>query len=273
METLKIEGSSSRPIPIDFYPADQAQAPLVIFVHGFKGFKDWGTHHLIADFFNRQGFSFLKFNFSHNGMTQDQKELFDDLPAFGANTFSRELFDLDEVLTFSLSGEAFSSPKKIFLIGHSRGGGISIIQTAEDPRISKLATWASVSRFNNLWKPEQEKEWKKNGVIYTSNSRTKQEMPLNLTLLEDFEQHSEKLNISNAASSIKQPWLIIHGDNDTGVAVEQAQELHRQNTKSILKIIPNGDHVFGARHPWKEETLPPILSEVCKTTAAFFSAP
>lgn len=271
MKTLTIEGSSSRPIPIDYYPAQQDHAPLIIFVHGFKGFKDWGTHELLSVFFNQRGFSFLKFNFSHNGISQDEKEIFNDLKAFGENTFSKELFDLDEVITFSLSGETFPATEKIFIIGHSRGGGISIVQTAEDPRISKLVTWASLSRFNNLWKPEQEEEWKREGVIYTTNARTKQEMPLNLTLLEDFEHHSERLNIATAASAIQQPWLIIHGDSDTAVPVEQAEELHRQNNKSILKVIPGADHVFGARHPWTEQTLPLSLKGVCEETANFFA--
>ncbi|WP_207422723.1 alpha/beta hydrolase family protein [Desertivirga brevis] len=272
MITLKIKGSSSKPIPIDYYPAQQEQAPIIIFVHGFKGFKDWGTHRLCAEFFNNKGFSFLKFNFSHNGITEDQTDIFNDLEAFGENTFSRELFDLDEVITFVLSGEAFPAPEKLFLIGHSRGGGVSIIQTAEDPRISKLVTWASISRFNTLWKPEQEEDWKREGVIYTTNARTKQEMPLNLALLEDFEHNSERLNISNAASAIRQPWLIIHGDSDTAVPVEQAQELHRQNNKSFLRVVNGGDHVFGARHPWTEKILPPVLEEVCEETVNFFSA-
>mgnify|MGYP002020764100 CR=1 FL=1 len=33
----------------------------------------------------------------------------------------------------------------INLLGHSRGGGISLLKTAEDSRISKVVSWASPS--------------------------------------------------------------------------------------------------------------------------------
>lgn len=270
MKHFAINGSNSKPIAIDLIEADKAHAPLVVFVHGFKGFKAWGTHHLVARYFGKQGLSFLKFNFSHNGISGQEIEQFDDLEAFGENTFSKELFDLEEVITFALSGESFPAPSKLFLLGHSRGGGISIVQTAEDHRVSKLITWASISRFNNLWKPEQEPEWRKNGVIYTQNARTKQEMPLNIGLLEDLEHHSERLDITNAAKAISKPWLIIHGDSDPAVPIEQAYELHRQNQLSSLSIIHGGDHVFGGRHPWNESDLPQPLQEVCQQSINFF---
>lgn len=269
MKHFTIDGSDSKPLAIDLFEADTANAPIVIFVHGFKGFKDWGTHQMVAKFFALQGFSFLKFNFSHNGIGSTGREQFDDLESFGKNTFSKELFDLDEVITFALSGVAFPAPSKLFLLGHSRGGGISIIQTAEDHRVNKLITWASISRFNSLWKPEQEIEWRKNGVIYTSNARTKQEMPLNIALLEDLEHHPERLDITSAAKAITKPWLIIHGDSDPAVSIGQAHELHRQNQASSLSIIEGGDHVFGAKHPWIESDLPQALQTVCQQSIDF----
>mgnify|MGYP003575184247 CR=1 FL=1 len=268
--TYKITGASDKPIALDILSPDRdGLFPMVIFVHGFKGFKDWGTHNLTAAYFVQKGFQFLKFNFSHNGISLKERDIFDDLEAFSENTFSKQLYDLDEVITFALSGEEFRAPSKLFLIGHSLGGGISIIQASEDPRINKLVTWASLSRFNNLWKPEQETTWKKEGVIFSKNSRTNQDMPLKLDILEDFEHHSELLQIDAAGKKIVQPWLIIHGENDPSVPLEQALELHRQNKNSKLIQIQGGDHVFGARHPWNEKALPQQLKEVCDITIDF----
>jgi len=265
-----IAGALGKPIAIDWIiPDNEGNNSLIIFVHGFKGFKDWGTHHLTAKYFVDKGFQFLKFNFSHNGISLKEKDVFDDLDSFGQNTFSKELFDLDEVLTFALSGEELKAPEHVFLIGHSRGGGICIIQAAEDHRVSKLVTWAAVNRFSNLWTPEQEEQWKKEGVIYSLNTRTKQNMPLNVTLLEDLEHNSELLEIGSAAKKVAQPWLIIHGTEDAGVAVDQAKELNRQNPKSRLLLIDKGDHVFGANHPWTENEIPEKLKEVCDETISF----
>ena len=65
-----IEGSHDKPILLDFaYEPTNTLKPVIIFVHGFKGFKDWGHFNLLMDYFVQQGFVFVKFNFSHNGGT------------------------------------------------------------------------------------------------------------------------------------------------------------------------------------------------------------
>ena len=56
--------------------------PLIIFCHGYKGFKDWGAWNLMAEAFAKIGFCFIKFNFSHNGGTIEQPIDFPDLEAF-----------------------------------------------------------------------------------------------------------------------------------------------------------------------------------------------
>lgn len=266
-----IEGAEGRPIPIDVTsPETGSKGRLIIFVHGFKGFKDWGTHSLTAEYFAAQGFDFLKFNFSHAGISANSNNgMFDDLNAFSLNTFSKELFDLDQVITFASSGKSFPSPDHIFVIGHSLGGAISIIQTAEDKRIDKLVTWASVSNLRNLWSNEQEEAWRKNGTLYIHNTRTDQQMPLSIEILEDLNHHSERLDVLNAARSVEKPWLIIHGDSDTSIATEQAQELNRQQELARILLIEGGDHVFGGRHPWSEKELPGKLKMACDATIDF----
>src|SRR5260221_9862865 len=89
----------------------QPNAPLVIFAHGFKGFKDWGTHNLVARYFAANGFRFLKFNFSHNGTTPDHPIDFADLIAFSDNTFTIELEDLKYVIDFACNGAALPAAK------------------------------------------------------------------------------------------------------------------------------------------------------------------
>lgn len=272
-KSFTIPGSSGKPLSIDLtLPATEGAFPLAIFVHGFKGFKDWGAHHLTSKYFASKNVAFLRFNFSHSGISTASSDQFDDLTSFGLNTFSKELFDLDQIITFAISGEAFPIPEKLFLIGHSRGGGISIIQTAEDKRIDKLVTWASLSNFRNLWPKEQEDKWLEDGVIYIHNSRTGQQMPLNAILLEDLNHHSERLDILNAARNISIPWLIIHGAADSSVPVSEAHELSRQQKSSKLLQIDATDHTFGAVHPWTKDEMPEKLLEACEATLNFFLA-
>ncbi|MDH3268405.1 MAG: alpha/beta hydrolase, partial [Ignavibacteria bacterium] len=71
-------------------------APCLIFVHGFKGFKDWGFWPYTGNYFGNRGFFVLTFNFSNNGVGEKLTE-FTELDKFANNTFSLELEELNEV--------------------------------------------------------------------------------------------------------------------------------------------------------------------------------
>jgi pimeloyl-ACP methyl ester carboxylesterase len=245
------------------------KAPLVIFAHGIRGFKDWGTHNLVARYFAENGFRFLKFNFSHNGTTTDNPTEFADLIAFGDNTFSIELEDLNAVIDFVCGGSYMPAVREIYLMGHSMGGGISIIKTTEDKRITKLVTMAAISSFYNLWPKQAEAQWKLQGVMYMPNSRTGQNMPYKVSLLYDVEKNAERLNIQGKAADIKQPWLIVHGNKDTSVPLSHAEELHKAQPNAEFVVIEGADHVFNATHPYLENTLPAMLLQFCDATIAF----
>ncbi|MBB6110974.1 Alpha/beta hydrolase family protein [Mucilaginibacter lappiensis] len=271
-DNYTLPGAKGRPMLIDVTYEDALKnAPVVIFAHGFKGFKDWGTHNLVADYFARNGFRYLKFNFSHNGTTPDHPTDFADLIAFSDNTFSIELEDLDTIIDFACSGSGMAAANGVFLIGHSMGGGISIIKSAEDRRIKKLVTMASISGFRNLWPQQSEAQWYLQGVIYMHNSRTGQQMPLKSTLLDDLDKHPLRLNIQAKAAEVQQPWLLVHGDIDPTVPLDHAKELHTAQPKAELVIIKGGDHVLGASHPYTGDTLPTSLQGFCDRTIAFFN--
>jgi len=270
-EQYTIPGSHGRPMLADItYDSANPHAPLVIFAHGIRGFKDWGAHHLTANYFAEHGFRFLKFNFSHNGTTIDNPTEFADLIAFGENTFSIELDDLKSVIDFACGGSAIPPADGVYLVGHSLGGGISIIKTAEDERVKKLVTMAAISSFYNLWPKEAEDQWKLQGVMYMKNSRTGQDMPYRVTLLEDVEKHPARLDIKRKAGEIIQPWLIVHGDQDTSVPISHARELHTEHPDADYLVIGGADHVFNAVHPYLNKQLPEALLTFCEASNAFF---
>jgi len=269
-ENYNIPGAKGRGMLMDItYDDALKNAPVVIFAHGFKGFKDWGTHNLVANYFAENGFRYLKFNFSHNGTTAQKPIDFADLIAFSDNTFSIELEDLHDVIDFACNGSSMPAVNGVYLIGHSMGGGISIIQTAEDPRIKKLVTMASISSFGNLWPKEAEEQWRLQGIMYMLNKRTGQEMPLKATLLDDLKNNPGRLDILVKAAEITQPWLIVHGDKDETVPLSHAKELKKDNKNARLFVIKGGDHTFGATHPYAKDSLPAELLEFCDQAIAF----
>ena len=78
-KNIRISGEDRKTIALDLFYQMSGKQPLVIYAHGFNGFKDWGNFDLIATRFAEAGFCFLKFNFSHNGTTPELPEYFADL--------------------------------------------------------------------------------------------------------------------------------------------------------------------------------------------------
>jgi len=270
-QNFNIPGAKGRGMLMDLtYRTSNKNAPLVIFAHGFKGFKDWGAHNLVANYFAGQGFRFLKFNFSHNGTTADKPSDFADLIAFADNTFTIELEDLKAVIDFACGGAGIAATAGVYLMGHSMGGGMAIIKSVEDKRVKKLVTMASISGFRNLWPKEIEAQWRLTGITYIANKRTGQQMPLKVSLLDDLERNPARLDIVAHAAQIKQPWLIAHGDEDTSVPLAHANELKAANPTADFLVIKGGDHVFGATQPYAEPELPTKLLEFCEKAVTFF---
>lgn len=253
------------------YKNSSYNKPMVIFCHGYKGYKDWGCWNLVAEEFIEQGFVFLKFNFSYNGGTIEQPIDFPDLDAFGNNTYSKELEDLHTVINWSVSNNNIAIDKNnITIIGHSRGGGIASIVAKENIFVSKLVTLASVSNFKKRFpKQEKLKEWKKNNVFYVKNGRTKQNMPHFFSFYQDFIDNEQRLTIKNSIKNINKPYFIVHGDNDEAVSINEAEQLKKWSLNSKYLIIKNGNHTFDSKHPWGKEELPKTLKYVINKIIEF----
>lgn len=274
VKNIQVAGRHKRPILTDvFYKANKRPKPIVVFAHGYKGFKDWGCWNLVAETFAQHDIFYVKFNFSHNGGTIEQPFDFPDLEAFGNNNYSKELDDLDTIINWILNNGDFIDEvdkSNLTLIGHSRGGGIVTIKASEDTRISKLITWASVSNFANRSSTIGDlDQWRKNGVKYVLNGRTNQQMPHFYQFYEDFKSNETRLNIELATKKIRIPQLIVHGKSDTSVQVKEGENLHLWNPKSELQLIQEADHTFNTKHPWHEKRMSESLEQIVNSSISF----
>ena len=269
---IKLNNPESKEFLADaIYKDSQKKLPLVIFVHGYKGYKDWGTWDLMAKKFAENGFYFVKFNFSHNGTTLDNPFEFADLESFGLNNYSKELSDVKVVIDYFVQKAEVDS-SNITIIGHSRGGGISILSAYEDDRIKNLVTWASVDTTDRFPKGEVFEKWKEEGVYYIVNGRTKQKMPHYWQFYEDYQKNIDRLNIQNAISSLKAKTLVIHGTQDEAVSQQAAENLHQWNPNSELFLVENAGHTFGGKEPWEENGLPSDLDLIIEKTIQFIQS-
>ncbi len=263
---------NSDTLSITTYGIDNVgNVPCIFLVHGFKGFKDWGFGPFVGKYLSENGFFVCSFNFSHNGIGNNPTE-FTELERFAENTFSLEISELTELIDAYLEGFfGRISNSKIGLIGHSRGGGISLLTARQRKNINAVAVWASVSNFDR-YSERQKENWRKKGVFEVLNSRTKQVMRLNVSLLEDLEKNRDDLlNIGKSVSELNRPLLIVHGEQDVAVPVKEGEELYEMSNKDLTSFIkiPATGHTFDVVHPFKGSN--PKFEKVLNNTLEFFN--
>jgi len=225
----------------------------IVYVHGFKGFKEWAFVPHLHDFLVTENTAVVTFNFTHNGV--DRRD-FDDLQRFADNTVTQELRDMESLALWLVNDACIEynlHPEKISWLGHSRGGANAVLFASKFPEyVDKIVTWAAIDSYESLFKSIDKNEWKTNGVVQIMNARTQQEMPLNYIIWEDLINHEDDYNILVAAARLTKPWLIIHGDSDAVVPIIAAQNLYHACEHSTKMEVPLQDHTFGCKHPMKD---------------------
>ncbi|HUF36497.1 MAG TPA: alpha/beta fold hydrolase [Gemmatimonadales bacterium] len=245
--------------------------PAVVVLHGFKGFKDWGMFPPFSERLARAGVTAVTPNLSGSGV--DDAGAFSRPDRFSRNTFSAELDDLGRVVAALAAGElGVAAPTAIGLVGHSRGGGIGVLETARNARIGALVTWAAISSVER-WSPAEQQAWRAAGVKEIVNARTGERLPLSTAVLDDIGQHATgTLDILGAAARIAVPWLIVHGAADESVSALEAEALRAASPRdsTALLVVEGAGHTFGAVHPWQGG--PPALERVFDASLAHLAA-
>jgi uncharacterized protein len=272
VQTDTLAGLHQKPIYWDVHiPEGQGPHPVVVFAHGFKGFKDWGHFNTMAHWWAEQGFICVKFNFSHGGIKVPGATELEDLEAFGNNNFSIELDDLQVVIdTVTARAAQWNADlTRLSLIGHSRGGGLVMLKALEDDRVYKVVSWAGVTDLGRYWMGDLLDNWLKEGVQYVTNSRTGQQLPMYIQFYHDYIRNHDRFNLPARITGLQQPLLHIHGTADEAVPVAWAEELKALHPKTELIILPGENHVFGSKHPWEAAEMADGVQLVLKETLRF----
>lgn len=208
--------------------------PLVIFVHGFTGYRNEHQFFNGARFFEKKGYSSFRFNL------YDWKK---DTRKLEECTLSLHGEDLDTVVDYFRS----NSVKKIFVVGHSFGG-VSVL-LSKKKGFDAAVLWDSSGDKDVKLKAKYIKELDK--YYYEGESA------YGFTISKEmYEENNNKLKPSELVKEIHVPIKIIAAGS--GVLINEGKQfLQNANNPKSFAIIPGATHCFdedGAEEMLFEET-------------------
>ena len=258
----------------DLHYAGHSSCPILLIIHGFRGSKNWGFFPTIAEEFAQNGSIVLTWNMSLSGYS-DNAQYIDQPDNFARNTITQEMVDTQSIIDSILQDDRIISGDirshwngDIHVLGHSRGGGIGILISAENPSIKKLALWNTISRFGRFTE-RQKKLWSETGTFPIDETEDGKVIAMNYTYISDLEFHGDEYSPLRAITEVSADILIVHAEQDMTVPIREAHALQEKSHSAHMHSIPQAGHIFGCTHPFTEMTS--SLRDAIDTTTAFFS--
>jgi putative redox protein len=206
------------------HPAKNAMGGSAILCHGMESDKNSEKLVFLSQALAQRGILTLRFDFAYAGESSGN---FEDI------TYSGEVDDLKAAYALMRTHLA----GKTAILGSSMGGTVALMFDAEEPTVAALVTVAAPLHPEGfprrILTSEQIQHWRKQGFTIYNGRR------LNVSLLEDL----DTIQVSESARKIQCPVLVVHGDADETVPVEEAYELHAcLKGSKRLSILRGTDH-------------------------------
>ncbi len=210
-------------------PTSDKEKPILVLCHGFSTSKDGTTYIRLEKILNENGISIFRFDFFGHGESQGK---------FEEITMTEAVDNVLKAIRFLEK----SGYKKIGLCGSSFGGMASTLAALKRDDLYVLALKSPVSDYQELFMLQDKNEmesWRKNGFIYFT-SVDERKLKLNYSFYED----ARGVSVYGFVDRIKFPTLIVHGDKDETVAVEQSKKAANLIENCRLEIIEGADHTY-----------------------------
>ncbi|HIE64935.1 MAG: alpha/beta hydrolase [Nitrospira sp.] len=203
---------------------------LVILCHGFMSSMESSTNLALTEKLLSKGIATCRFDFfGHNKSSGEFQEM----------TLTRCLAQAEGILRWSTQ----QGYRKHSLVGSSFGGLIAILLAARHPDLCALALKCPVSDYPKIWQSRLGeggmKHWQKSGVLSFATFDGKARLEYS------FYEDLLKVDTYRDAALIRSPTLIVHGDADVDVPVDQSNHLfERLQAEKEIEIIPGAGHDF-----------------------------
>ena len=190
---------------------ENTAAPVLVLAHGFRGSMDGGGRAAVLAEMASECCNVIRFNFN------------------GSQILSKQVEELEAVLAYV---RLKFSAGKIFLLGRSLGGAAALVLWAAPNDLQ--------ATFRNALGAEAYNALSAGQTLYLNDERGE------LTLTPDFITDFAKYDLQGILRNWrKRSLLILHGEKDETVAVDQARlTFALAGVPKKLVIINGGDHSF-----------------------------
>lgn len=211
-------------------PTGEKRLPIILLCHGFTSSKDARTYTRLEEVLNKNAFTTLRFDFFGHG---------ESVGEIADITIYEAVDDVRSAVRYVKE----SGYQRIGLMGSSFGGLACILTAGHDFDFFVLALKSPVSDYlglliarNNDWDIDT---WRRRGYIDFKGADGENHR-LNYSFFAD----AEKVRGYDLARSIEAPTLIVHGDRDKTVPLEQSRKACGVIPGCRLEVIQGADHVY-----------------------------
>ena len=206
-------------------PSQDLDKPIIILCHGFSSSKDSSTYVRLQEELNQKNISTFRFDFFGHGESAGD---------FAELTISKAVNNLLGAINYS----------KIGLISSSFGGMVSLVTATQTQDLFVLGLKCPVSDYLGKLIAQHTKnkikEWEEKGFLFYHNKKLGK-LKLNYSFFEDSKNYD---NYYEQYKNITIPTLIVHGDKDVTVPIEQSHKAKEAILNCELEVIPGADHYF-----------------------------
>lgn len=213
--------------------------------HGFSTNKDGRTNTSLEETFNNHDIATLRFDFFGHGESEGR---------FEEVTISEAVDDVLQALEF-VKGRGFM---KTGLVGSSFGGLASLLAASQTPEFYVLGLKSPVSDYLGLLLTRDYEfditSWKETGYIWFDGAEGRK-LRLNYSFYED----AERIRGYETIKRVTTPTLIVHGDRDETVPLEQSKIAVSLMIDCRLEVVRGADHIYS--QPKHFEQMLALLSQ------------